>query len=36
MYHAVRLSIGNRLFFAPIEHPTSVLDIGTGTGERII
>ena len=31
MYHAVRLSMGNRLFFAPVE-PTCVLDIGTGTG----
>jgi SAM-dependent methyltransferase len=31
MYHAVRLSIGNRLFFAPLE-PKCVLDIGTGTG----
>lgn len=32
MYHAVRLSIGNKLYFAPIENPTSILDIGTGTG----
>lgn len=36
MYHAVRLSTGNRLFHAPIEEPTSVLDIGTGTGESVI
>ncbi|KIW56126.1 hypothetical protein, variant [Exophiala xenobiotica] len=33
MYHAVRLSVGNKLFFAPlVTEPTCVLDIGTGTG----
>ncbi|KAK5045810.1 hypothetical protein LTR84_008903 [Exophiala bonariae] len=32
MYHAVRLSIGNTLFHAPVRNPTCVLDIGTGTG----
>lgn len=32
MYHAVRLSIGDRLFFAPITAPNTILDIGTGTG----
>jgi len=32
MYHAVRLTIGDKLFFAPIEAPTAVLDIATGTG----
>ncbi|OCT51755.1 putative methyltransferase [Cladophialophora carrionii] len=31
MYHAVRLSIEEKLFFAPLT-PTSVLDVGTGTG----
>lgn len=31
MYHAVRLSVGNKLFYAPVQ-PSSVLDIGTGTG----
>lgn len=31
MYHAVRLSIGNKLFFAPVS-PICVLDVGTGTG----
>lgn len=36
MYHAVRLSVGNKLFFAPIAEPTCVLDIGTGTGESAI
>jgi hypothetical protein len=36
MYHAVRLSVGNKLFFAPITEPTCVLDIGTGTGESVI
>ena len=34
MYHAVRLSVGNKLFFAPlVTEPTCVLDIGTGTGK---
>ncbi|KAJ9500511.1 hypothetical protein LTR99_000552 [Exophiala xenobiotica] len=33
MYHAVRLSVGNKLFFAPlVTAPSCVLDIGTGTG----
>jgi len=32
MYHAVRLSIGDTLFHAPVVNPTAVLDIGTGTG----
>lgn len=32
MYHAVRLSIGDKLFFAPVQEPLRVLDIGTGTG----
>lgn len=36
MYHAVRLSTGNKLFHAPIQQPISVLDIGTGTGESVI
>jgi SAM-dependent methyltransferase len=31
MYHAVRLSIGDKLFFAPVD-PSCVLDVGTGTG----
>lgn len=31
MYHAVRLAIGDKLFFAPLS-PTCVLDVGTGTG----
>ena len=31
-YHAIRLSIANKLFHAPVESPTSVLDVGTGTG----
>ena len=33
MYHGVRLTLGNKLFFAPIKAPTAVLDVGTGTGE---
>ena len=32
MYHAVRLSIGSKLFFAPLNEPSCVLDVGTGTG----
>jgi SAM-dependent methyltransferase len=32
MYHAVRLSVGNKLHFAPIQDPINILDIGTGTG----
>lgn len=32
MYHAVRLVIGDKLFFAPLQNPTAILDIGTGTG----
>jgi SAM-dependent methyltransferase len=31
-YHAIRLSIGNKHFHAPIPSPSSVLDVGTGTG----
>lgn len=30
--HMLRAALNNRLFFAPIERPTSVLDLGTGTG----
>ena len=33
MYHAVRLAINDKLFYAPLEVPTAVLDVGTGTGE---
>jgi len=31
-YHSVRLVLGNRHFIAPVEDPTSILDVGTGTG----
>lgn len=31
-YHSLRLALGNRHWLAPIEKPTSILDIGTGTG----
>ena len=31
-YHALRLSIEDKLFFAPIARPSGILDIGTGTG----
>lgn len=33
LYHAVRLALENKLFYAPIEIPTAILDIGTGTGK---
>ncbi|GAB1729871.1 hypothetical protein NU195Hw_g2254t1 [Hortaea werneckii] len=31
-YHSLRLVLGNKHFFAPLEYPMSVIDIGTGTG----
>lgn len=31
-YHAVRLALNGTLYFAPIERPYNVLDVGTGTG----
>lgn len=31
-YHALRLSIEDKLFHAPVKEPTSILDVGTGTG----
>lgn len=31
-YHSLRLVLGNTHFLAPLEYPTSVLDVGTGTG----
>jgi cyclopropane fatty-acyl-phospholipid synthase-like methyltransferase len=31
-YHALRLSIEDKIFHAPLGHPTAVLDVGTGTG----
>lgn len=31
-HHAIRLALNNNLFFSPIEAPSSVLDVGTGTG----
>lgn len=31
-YHAIRLALKNTLFYAPIKHPQSILDVGTGTG----
>jgi ribosomal protein RSM22 (predicted rRNA methylase) len=30
-YHAFRLSLGDKLFHAPIVAPTAILDVGTGT-----
>ncbi|EXJ87354.1 hypothetical protein A1O3_04313 [Capronia epimyces CBS 606.96] len=31
-YHSLRLTFDNKHFFAPITDPTSILDVGTGTG----
>lgn len=31
-YHAVRLALHDTLYFAPIQDPQTVLDVGTGTG----
>ena len=31
-YHAVRLAFEGRHYYAPLEQPTSILDVGTGTG----
>lgn len=31
-YHALRETFSDKLFFAPIEMPTGILDVGTGTG----
>ena len=31
-YHAIRLALQDTLFFAPISHPSAILDVGTGTG----
>jgi len=31
-YHAIRLAMGNQSFYAPINKPTAILDVGTGTG----
>ncbi|OAP54984.1 hypothetical protein AYL99_10684 [Fonsecaea erecta] len=31
-YHSLRYAMRDKLFYAPIEHPTSVFDVGTGTG----
>ena len=36
-YHSLRLAFGDKLFFAPIgDKPTTILDIGTGTGIWVI
>lgn len=31
-YHAIRLALQDNLFFAPLDSPTNILDVGTGTG----
>ncbi|KAK3047049.1 hypothetical protein LTR09_011474 [Extremus antarcticus] len=31
-YHSLRMTMEDKLFIAPIEHPTAILDAGTGTG----
>jgi len=30
-YHSLRMSMEDKLYIAPLEHPTAVLDAGTGT-----
>ncbi len=29
-YHSLRMTMEDKLFIAPIEHPTAILDAGTG------
>lgn len=29
-YHSLRITMEDKLYIAPIENPTSVLDLGTG------
>ena len=31
-YHALRLALNNKLFYAPVAEPYHILDVGTGTG----
>lgn len=31
-HHLIKMVNGGRLFFAPLEHPKRILDIGTGSG----
>src|SRR4051795_1295425 len=31
-YHSLRLLLNDKLFLAPLENPTAILDVGTGTG----
>ena len=31
-YHAVRLAINDKPFYAPVSQPQAILDVGTGTG----
>ncbi len=31
-YHSLRLVLNDKLFLAPLENPTAILDVGTGTG----
>lgn len=31
-YHAIRLALQDNLFFAPVDSPRNILDVGTGTG----
>jgi trans-aconitate methyltransferase len=31
-YHAIRLTLENKHWIAPIENPRSIIDVGTGTG----
>jgi SAM-dependent methyltransferase len=31
-YHAIRIAMNNEPFLCPLEHPTAILDMGTGNG----
>lgn len=31
-YHSLRFAMRDRLFYAPVENPTSIIDVGTRTG----
>lgn len=33
-YHSLRMTMEDKLYISPIEHPTDVLDVGTGESAR--
>lgn len=34
VYHAILTVFGGKAFFAPLENPQRIVDMGTGTGEH--